>query len=176
MVPIRAFLVWLVIIAAETVHGILRGVLLVPVVGDLPARQIGDLVGSLLIFGVAYLFIRWIAARTTLQLLGVGLLWVVLTVLFEIGMGRLVLGLPWERITEDYDVTRGGFLGVGLLFMAAAPRLSAAASGTLRSPARIGMNIRFATGLTAKGSETRRGSFLRNAWTNMKPKLATMTG
>ena len=78
-----------------------------------------------LIFAVAYFFIRWITARTTLQLLGVGLLWVVLTVLFEIGLGRLVLGLPWERITEDYDVTRGGFMGVGLLFMAAAPWLAA---------------------------------------------------
>jgi len=78
-----------------------------------------------LIFAVAYFFIRWITARTTLQLLGVKLLWVVLTVLFEIGLGRLVLGLPWERITEDYDVTRGGFMGVGLLFMAAAPWLAA---------------------------------------------------
>ena len=125
MVLIRAFLVWLVVIAAETVHGILRGVLIVPLVGDLPARQIGVLIGSLLIFAVACLFIRWIAARTMPQLLAVGLLWVVLTVLFEIGLGRLVLGLPWERITEDYDVTRGGFLGPGLLFMAAAPRLAA---------------------------------------------------
>lgn len=78
-----------------------------------------------LIFAVAYFFIRWITARTTLQLLGVGLLWVVLTVLFEIGLGRFVLGLPWERITEDYDVTRGGFMGLGLLFMAASPRLAA---------------------------------------------------
>lgn len=55
----RAFAVWLVIIAAETVHGILRGILLVPIVGDHPARQIGILIGSLLIFGVAYLFIPW---------------------------------------------------------------------------------------------------------------------
>ena len=125
MFLIRAFLVWLVIIAAETVHGILRGVLLVPIVGDLPARQIGVLIGSLLILAVAYLFIRWMAAGTTLRLVAVGLLWVVLTVLFEIGLGRLVLGLPWEQITEDYDVTRGGFMGLGLLFMAAAPRLAA---------------------------------------------------
>ena len=64
MFMIRAFAVWLVIIAAETVHGILRGILLVPIVGDLPARQIGVLIGSLLIFAVAYLFIRRIAART----------------------------------------------------------------------------------------------------------------
>ena len=125
MVLIRACLIWLVIIAVETVHGILRGILLMPIVGDLPARQTGVLVGSLLIFGVTYLFIRWIAARTKPQLLGVGVLWVALTVLFEIGLGRLVLGLPWERISEDYDVTRGGFMGLGLLFMAAAPWLAA---------------------------------------------------
>jgi hypothetical protein len=78
-----------------------------------------------LIFAVAYFFIRWITARTTLQLLGVGLLWVVLTVLFEIGLGRLVLHLPWDRLAEDYDPTRGGFMGLGLLFMAAAPWLTA---------------------------------------------------
>lgn len=123
--PFRAFAVWLIIIVVETVHGILRGLLLVPLVGDFPARQIGVLIGSLLIFVVAWLCIRWIAVRTTLQLLGVGLLWVVLTILFEIGLGRLVLGLPWERITEGYNPARGGFLGFGLLFMAVSPLLAA---------------------------------------------------
>lgn len=124
MVLFRAFLVWLVIIAAETAHGVLRGLLLVPLVGDRPARQIGVPVGSLLVFVVAYFCVRWIAARTTFQLLGVGLLWVVLTVLFEIGLGRLALGLSWDRITEDYDITRGGYLGFGLLVMAVSPLLA----------------------------------------------------
>jgi hypothetical protein len=50
---------------------------------------------------------------------------VVLTVVFEIGLGRLVLSLPWERIAEDYDPARGGFLGLGLLFMAVSPPLAA---------------------------------------------------
>ena len=125
MILLRAFLVWLVLIGVETAHGVLRTRLLVPLVGDLPARQIGVLIGSVLIFGVAYLFIRWIAAPTKHQLLAVGLLWVVLTVLFEIGLGRFVLGLPWEGITEDYDMTRGGFMGLGLLFMAVSPLLAA---------------------------------------------------
>ncbi len=126
----RAVAVWLVIIAAETVHGVLRGILLVPLVGDPHARQIGVFVGSLLVFAVAFLGIRWIATGTRLQLLGVGVLWVVLTVLFEIGLGRLVLGLPWERITEDYDASRGGFLAFGLLFMAMSPLLAAGVRGT----------------------------------------------
>jgi hypothetical protein len=129
MLLLRAFAVWLLVMAVETVHGILRAVLLVPLVGDLPARQVGVPIGSLLVFAVAWLGVRRIAARTKLQLLGVGLLWVVLTVLFEIGLGRLVLGLPWDRITEDFDLTRGGFLGLGLLFMAVSPLLAAKVRG-----------------------------------------------
>ncbi len=121
---LRAVAVWLVIIAAETVHGILRGLLLVPLVGDHPARQIGVLIGSLIIFAVAYLCVPWIATPTKIQILGVGLLWVVLTILFEVVLGYFVLGLPWERITEDYDRTRGGFLEFGMLFMALSPLLA----------------------------------------------------
>ena len=120
MLLVRAFAVWLVLIAVETVHGILRTLLFVPVMGDLQARQVSVFTGSLLIFGVTLFLIRWIAAKTRLQFFGVGL-----TILFEIGLGRLVLDFPWDRITEDYDMTRGGFLGLGLLFMATTPSLAA---------------------------------------------------
>ena len=132
MFLVRAFAVWLVVIGVETVHGVLRTLLLVPLVGDFPARQIGVLTGSALIFAVACVFVRWVGAGTTPRSAVVGLLWVVLTVLFEIGLGRLVLGLPWERITEDYDVTRGGFMGPGLVFMAASPWLAAWLRGSSR--------------------------------------------
>ena len=123
MLLIRAFAVWLVLMAAEVVHGILRGLLLVPVVGDFRARQIGVFTGSLLVLGLTYLFIRWIRAGSAARLLGVGLLWLALTVLFEFGLGRLVLGLPWERLWEDYDLSRGGLMPVGLLVMAFSPLL-----------------------------------------------------
>ena len=48
---------------------------------------------------------------------------------FEIGLGRLVLDLPWDRISADYDPSRGGFLGLGLLFMAVSPLLAARVQG-----------------------------------------------
>jgi hypothetical protein len=53
MFLLRALLVWLVIIGVETVHGILRTLVLLPAVGDFRARQISVLTGSVLIFGVA---------------------------------------------------------------------------------------------------------------------------
>lgn len=123
MFLLRAFVVWIVIIGVEMVHGILRTLVLAPLIGDFPSRQFSVLTGSLLIFFVANLFIRWIHAETNRRLLVVGLVWVALTLFFEIGLGRFVLNFPWDRVAEDYDFTRGGLLGIGLAFMAIAPLL-----------------------------------------------------
>lgn len=59
-VVLRAVLVWLIIIGVETVHGVLRTLLLVPLLGDFPARRVSVFTGSLLNFGVAWVFVRWI--------------------------------------------------------------------------------------------------------------------
>ena len=44
----RAFAVWLLLITAEVVHGIVRTLVLTPVVGGFRARQLGVFIGSLL--------------------------------------------------------------------------------------------------------------------------------
>ena len=54
--------------------------------------------------------------------------------------------------------------------------MSAAASETFRNPAKLGMNSRLATRLTANGNATRHGNFVRNASTRTNPKLPMMTG
>jgi hypothetical protein len=122
----RALVVWLVVIAAETVHGILRQLFLAPIVGDLAARQIGVVVGSFIIFIIAFVSVRWLNARTLREQLGVGALWVVLTVVFELALGTL-LGLTRERMLADYDLTAGGFMAFGLLFLLLSPVLAARA-------------------------------------------------
>jgi hypothetical protein len=47
----------------------------------------------------------------------------------EIGLGRLVVNLSWERLSEDNIVTRGRLAGFGILFMAVAPLLVARIRG-----------------------------------------------
>jgi fucose 4-O-acetylase-like acetyltransferase len=121
----RALEVWLLIAAAESLHGTLRTVFLAPAVGDFRARQIAVFTGSLLIFGIAYVFRNWIGAGSLGERLGVGALWVLLTLTFEVVLGRFVMGLSWERIASDYDVLRGGLMPLGLLAMLFAPVLAA---------------------------------------------------
>jgi hypothetical protein len=126
---VRAFVVWFVIILAESVHGTLRTLYLAPLIGDFPARRLGVFIGTLLIFLVALAFIRWINARQRTALIWIGLLWVVLTVLFEVGLGRGALGYDWDRILIDYDLSRGGLMGFGLLAMLFIPLLAARLRG-----------------------------------------------
>ena len=125
MYLIKSLPVWLLIIFAESVHGTLRQIFLAPLVGDFPARRIAVFTGMILIFLITYLFIERISAPDTKALLLIGLLWTVLTFLFEVVLGIYVLGLDRARIAEDYDPTRGGLMGFGLLFIIFAPWLAA---------------------------------------------------
>ncbi len=122
---LRSLLVWLAIIALETLHGIARVAWLEPLVGDFRARQLAVFTGSLLILTVAWFGVRWIRPVRTSQALGIGATWVGLTIGFELALGRLVMKLPWERIAEDYDLSRGGLLGLGLVAMFLAPAFAA---------------------------------------------------
>lgn len=122
MILMRAFVVWLAIIAVETIHGIIRSLFIAPIMGDLPSRQLGVLIGSMLIFGVAYWLICWIHPINSSEKFLVGILWVVLTIGFEIGLGTLA-GFSFDRIVEDYDIQRGGLMLFGLTFMLFTPYL-----------------------------------------------------
>jgi hypothetical protein len=120
----RATFVWMLITLLEALQGTAREIWLAPLLGGLRARQIAIVTGCIIIFAVAWLTVRWIAARSRREWWLVGALWVALTISFEIALGR-ILGLGWPRIAADYNPTAGGFMLVGLAFMACAPLLAA---------------------------------------------------
>ncbi len=124
---LRALAVWAVLIVAESMHGTVRELWLKPALGDLRARQVCVFTGMVIILGIAYRFIHWIQADTPRTRWLVGLMWVTLTLSFEVVLGRLVLGYSWERLFEDYDVTRGGLLSIGMLVLLLSPHLAAKA-------------------------------------------------
>jgi hypothetical protein len=125
----RAFLIWLLIAAAEVLHGILRVRLLNRRVGDHRARQIGVFTGSGILFAIAWFAVPWLGASTTGQLIFVGFLWLALMLTFEIAFGRLVFRASWQRIASDFDFRKGGLLSIGMLVLLIAPVLVAKLRG-----------------------------------------------
>jgi len=107
----RALSVWLALICAEILHGITRGMFLVPHVGEFRSNQIGVFTGSIIILVIALAFVRWIGATRTANLLAIGGLWLILTLAFEVLFGRFVVGASWESACGDHDGSRGGVPG-----------------------------------------------------------------
>jgi hypothetical protein len=120
----RAALVWMLMMVAETVHGIARELFIAPVIGDLRARQIGVLVASLIVLAIAWASALWMGASTRRVQIIVGIFWVALTIVFEFSLGRAI-GASWDRILSDYNPLRGGWMLLGLLVALTAPMLAA---------------------------------------------------
>lgn len=125
MIWLRCVAVWILIIIGESIHGTIREMLITPRLGDTAARRLGILTGMALIFMIAYLTIRWIGTGIPGKLIGVGVIWSALTIIFETLLGLYVFEFPADRIVAEYDIRRGGLMGLGILFMIFAPLLAA---------------------------------------------------
>jgi len=121
---LRAFVVWLVFIAVESVLGTLRVLFLEPRIGAEPAQWTGLVTGSAALLVVAYLLIEWIRAPRWAALLETGVLWVALTFCFEMAIGHM-RGRSWQSLLADYDVAHGGLMPIALALLLFAPLIAA---------------------------------------------------
>jgi hypothetical protein len=131
MIFVRSLVVWLVFILLESLNGAVRIFWLVPSLGDSRAQQIAFVTGSVLVLTVATLFSRWLQASQVSQLLSVGMLWMVLTLAFEISLGRVIFGYSWEQIAVKFNVLNGGLMPFELVLLTLAPLIAAKIRGTL---------------------------------------------
>jgi hypothetical protein len=128
MLP-RAALVWIAMLVVAVGHGALRAALIEPRMGE----QSAHVLGSLLVAGIFALLI-WIATPWIVpgldarRLLGVGIGWVLATVIFEFGFGHYVAGHGWSHLVRDYDLTAGRLWVLVLLVLLVGPT----AAGALR--------------------------------------------
>jgi hypothetical protein len=120
---LRSILMWLLILVAMFGNGVLRVGVLQPRLGEDLARQLACLTGIAIVLGLSRLLVPRLGPRAGRELVGVGALWLALTLAFEFGFGRYVSGLSWETLLEDYDLLRGRLWPFVLLTTFAAPWL-----------------------------------------------------
>jgi hypothetical protein len=121
---IHGLLAWLVIMALETVHGVLREILLVPRVGPETAGRIGWPIGLIIVIVTAWALARWIGLRDTRDLVKLGTIWAILTLGFESGIG-LLRGIPLTATIGGLNPFSGSLLPLSLAVMLVAPLIAA---------------------------------------------------
>jgi hypothetical protein len=124
----RALVIWLALVGVESVHGVIRRLLMEPYIGERLARQVSVCTGALLITIVFSIAFKRLSPQRARRWWELGLFWLALTLAFEIGLGRAT-GMSWDRIASDFDPRRGGLLGFGMLVILIAPWILAARRG-----------------------------------------------
>lgn len=112
---------WFPMLAIAIANGALRQAVFAPRMSELRAHQLSAVTGAILI-GV---FIRFVIRRwpppSGAAALGVGLLWLAMTVAFEFFMVLVLMNQPIERALADYNLFAGRVWMLFLTWVAAAP-------------------------------------------------------
>ena len=133
---LRAVSLWFLLMVAGTLQGLWRVKVLAIWIGEEFARDVAVFTGSLIILLITFACIDWIPAHDARTLLRVGATWAVLTVGYELALGRLAFDRTWSEIASDFDLFHGRLLPIGLLFLLFAPVLAAWLRGRIAAPAR----------------------------------------
>jgi hypothetical protein len=105
----------------ETLQGIFRNALIAPRLGTKKAKQLTLISGTLLMFLICYFWIPGLQIEEIGPLLGVGLLLASFMALFDLVLGRYLMGMKWRVVLKDFDPRAGNYLIVGLLVLGFIP-------------------------------------------------------
>ena len=108
---------------AETLHGIVRTVIVTPRIGKYLAIKLSALSGSILAFLICYFFVPPIGLKGQLQHLTLGMLLALFMALFDLFIGHVVMRKSWRKVMTDFDPTTGNYLVFGLAFLVFTPPL-----------------------------------------------------
>ena len=119
---VRYFLLWLPMIALAFANAALRELVLARRFSDLRAHQLSTI--TLMIFCMIYITLIFPVLRleNKTQALLAGVMWMVLTVLFEFSLGRLLMR-SWTELLQQYNLTSGHIWPVFLLCLLLLPFL-----------------------------------------------------
>ncbi|MBT8089158.1 MAG: hypothetical protein KJO01_03025 [Gammaproteobacteria bacterium] len=118
---VKYLLVWLVLAVVATANGIIRQITYGKIVSDLTAHQISTITAILATGGVAWMANQFWSIESSAQAWAIGLLWLILTVIFEFGFGHYVVGHPWQKLFADYKIFDGRVWSLFLIWVLIIP-------------------------------------------------------
>ena len=122
-------LAWVPMVPIAIGNGVLRQIGYARRVGELTAHQIST-ASAIVLFGIYIWFvIRALRPASGRQAIAIGIVWLALTVAFELLFGHYVAGHSWRALLNDYDLIGGRLWVLVLVWLAVAPYLFHRLSG-----------------------------------------------
>ena len=119
---LKYFLCWFPMLIIAILNGGARDLWYKKYTGELLGHQTST-VSLIILFGFYIWFvIDKLPPKDDRQAISIGLLWLVLTLIFEFGFGR-VQGNSWAKILSDYNILKGRIWTLILLWTTIAPYL-----------------------------------------------------
>lgn len=124
MLYIKSLGIWFILTISAIIVATFRVNVLLPQFGEQTAHQIGTILFLIVQFIIIYFFIKKMKVKETKTLLGVGLFWVVITIIFEFVFGHYVMGNSWQKLFADYNLLDGRLWVLVLINNLSAPLIS----------------------------------------------------
>lgn len=121
----KPVIIWLSFIPIAIANGLLREKCLVPLFGPPMAQSLSGISLGLLYFLLVYHTLPWFGALPPRQYWRIGLVWLIMTILFEFLFGRFVARKSWGELLQAYDLTTGNLWLLVLVVITVSPPLAA---------------------------------------------------
>lgn len=102
-------------------NGALRQLTFGKHMSELHAHQLSTAIGSVILGSFIWFVIQFWPPASSSQAVYIGLIWVLLTVVFEFAMGRFIMHRPWRQLFHDYDLAAGRVWTLLLIWIGLAP-------------------------------------------------------
>lgn len=120
---LKYFLLWFPMVLIAVLNATIREYVYLKYVGELRAHQIATATGILLmgiyIWGVIAIW----RPTSTGQAIGIGIMWLLMTVAFEFLFGHFVMKESWNKLCTEYNLFEGRVWLLFLIWLAVAPYL-----------------------------------------------------
>ncbi|GAA0700656.1 hypothetical protein GCM10009104_32110 [Marinobacterium maritimum] len=124
MTALKALGIWLIILVVAVANGILRESVLMPMLGLTAGLILSGMLLSVLILVITFFTLPWLQANRRSKLAGIGLFWLLLTLVFEFAFGWSQ-GKPLSVILDAYTFKDGNLWPVVLLVTVTSPYVAA---------------------------------------------------
>jgi len=120
---LKSMPIWLLMLPLAILNGGFRDYVTTPLIGDF-ARPLSGIILCLLIFAVSLWLVPRVGRGKCGTYIKMGVIWLILTVLFEFGMG-FAIGETYYEMLRAYDITSGNLWLIVVIFIGITPYLIA---------------------------------------------------